>query len=680
MARWILKRLLQTLGELELRTSLLILEISHIQILRCLKFRRVKIEACERHVNKLHQSRYILGNGSSRERTVIVWQIHVYRCLLSGHVLLKVGRSISTEPCRGQCHRQVTEIKIIVAAIAGCTTLRYSSEYHLVILEVSMFYNDSGAVGESPHYSTELFVISGAHDFAGLGQLGDERLALYFIHISLDILGSHPFHGIGKLRLCRYDKLAVVRQHGKYHDIAVRHKLCHSHVKSLNRYLIGKHAHYLILVFYAGYRLVVNKIAHIAHHQRSGCSRIAVLVSVFKLWQVFAACTSVFRGCKTASLGAETLAVYGLKSRHKVIALRYTEQIKRILGLGEQITVIGRRDSKRSVRLWHHVIEARTEHALDHVHGIKLDKIVKITLQRVGTHIAAEHYLHYSTVLLLILADSKDRLLVVADGIILAFFRIFRHLDVREYLLYLSLNAVNIYITDHDYTLLIGTIPCLIIITKRLIWEIINHLQRAYRHTIRILTAGIHNRQKGLKYALLAHIAATPLFMNDCTLFVDLLRVKQQSVGPVMKYKQTRILNWLAGGRYLTYIIYCLVDRGIGVEVAAEFHAHGLKPRHNVVAREVIGAVEAHVFKEVSESALIVFFKNWPYFLCDVIVGLILWILIVTDVIRQAVVKTPYPHIGIDRNRGHLLRLSGRRRRCHQNEKQQHSIKILSHC
>ena len=33
----------------------------------------------------------------------------------------------------------------------------------------------------------------------------------------------------------------------------------------------------------AGYRLVVNKIAHIAHHQRSGCSRIAVLVSVFKL-------------------------------------------------------------------------------------------------------------------------------------------------------------------------------------------------------------------------------------------------------------------------------------------------------------------------------------------------------------------------------------------------------------
>ena len=49
-------------------------------------------------------------------------------------LLLKVGRSISTEPCRGQCHRQVTEIKIIVAAIAGCTTLRYSSEYHLVIL------------------------------------------------------------------------------------------------------------------------------------------------------------------------------------------------------------------------------------------------------------------------------------------------------------------------------------------------------------------------------------------------------------------------------------------------------------------------------------------------------------------------------------------------------------------
>ena len=66
--------------------------------------------------------------------------------------------------------------------------------------------------------------------------------------------------------------------------------------------------------------------------------------------------------------------------------------------------------------------------------------------------------------------------------------------------------------------------------------------KRAYEE-LDILTAGIHNRQKGLKYALLAHIAATPLFMNDCTLFVDLLRVKQQSVGPVMKYKQTRILN-----------------------------------------------------------------------------------------------------------------------------------------
>ena len=45
---------------------------------------------------------------------------------------------------------------------------------------------------------------------------------------------------------------------------------------------------------------------------------------------------------------------------------------------------------------------------------------------------------------------------------------------------------------------------------------------------------------------------------------------------------------------------------GGGVEVGSELHADGLEEGHEVVAREVLGAIEGHVFDKVGQSLLVV--------------------------------------------------------------------------
>ena len=126
--------------------------------------------------------------------------------------------------------------------------------------------------------------------------------------------------------------------------------------------------------------------------------------------------------------------------------------------------------------------------------------------------------------------------------------------------------------------------------------------------------------------------------MDDATLLVNLLGLQEQSVGPVVQNQQTRVDDALARRGYITYIIYRLVDRGIGVKIGAKLHTDGLTPFHDIVTLEVLGTVKAHVLQEVSQSALLVVFLNRAYTLCDVELGTLFGPCVMTDVIRESVV------------------------------------------
>ena len=128
--------------------------------------------------------------------------------------------------------------------------------------------------------------------------------------------------------------------------------------------------------------------------------------------------------------------------------------------------------------------------------------------------------------------------------------------------------------------------------------------------------------------------------MYHSALVVDVLVGKQEAVGPVVEYEEARVdgRRCRAYG-YIIYIIYGLVDACVGIEVVAKLHADALAVFYHAVAGEVLCAVEAHVLKEVSQTALVLFFKNRAHTLCDVEVCLTLWLGVVAYVVRQTIVQ-----------------------------------------
>ena len=68
---------------------------------------------------------------------------------------------------------------------------------------------------------------------------------------------------------------------------------------------------------------------------------------------------------------------------------------------------------------------------------------------------------------------------------------------------------------------------------------------------------------------------------------------------PVVEDEKTAVLNRGALYRHVRYVVYGFLNRGVGVEVAAELHADRFEPVDYALAGEVLGAVEAHVFQEV---------------------------------------------------------------------------------
>ena len=69
----------------------------------------------------------------------------------------------------------------------------------------------------------------------------------------------------------------------------------------------------------------------------------------------------------------------------------------------------------------------------------------------------------------------------------------------------------------------------------------------------------------------------------------------------------------------------------------------------------MLRAVETHVLEEVREAALRLIFEDGADFLGDIEIRLALRLFVVPDVIGQAVVEFANLHVGIHRDRRHLL-------------------------
>ena len=94
-------------------------------------------------------------------------------------------------------------------------------------------------------------------------------------------------------------------------------------------------------------------------------------------------------------------------------------------------------------------------------------------------------------------------------------------------------------------------------------------------------------------------------------------------------------------------VVHGLVQGGVGIKVGAELHADVLQVAEQSVVGEVLGSVEAHVLKEVCQSALVFLFEHRAYLLGNVEVGLSFGKGIVADVVGESVFEFAYTHVGV---------------------------------
>ena len=124
-----------------------------------------------------------------------------------------------------------------------------------------------------------------------------------------------------------------------------------------------------------------------------------------------------------------------------------------------------------------------------------------------------------------------------------------------------------------------------------------------------------------------------------------------------MQDQQRRVDDSLARGRHVLHVVARVIPARAGIEVGAEFHAHGLQILRELFAREVLGSVEGHVFQEVGEALLRIVLLDGSHIVEDVEIGLAFRLFVVADVVGHSVFQFPGADLRIGRDRlVHLCR------------------------
>ena len=135
-----------------------------------------------------------------------------------------------------------------------------------------------------------------------------------------------------------------------------------------------------------------------------------------------------------------------------------------------------------------------------------------------------------------------------------------------------------------------------------------------------------------------------PFFMDNLAFGINFLSFQRDETAPVMEYQETGIYQSFTLGRYVGEVINRLVKGGIGIDVGTEADTILLQILNQPFSREMLGAIESHVFQEVGQSALIFFLQDRTNPLHNVELGLPNRLFVRTNIIGQSVGQCAIPH------------------------------------
>ena len=318
-----------------------------------------------------------------------------------------------------------------------------------------------------------------------------------------------------------------------------------------------------------------------------------------------------------------------------------------ILGVGTHILAIksiGLQEG--AVGVLSELLETLIQHHAHHALHIVCSKVIDAVLGFLLYDVMLEVQLNNTELLFHILVDGNDRLVVVGDGE-------WHHLgcigsgrgNVLEQVLDFGLDIVHVDVTNNDQRLVVGAVPLIVVVAKHLIGEIIHYVHRTDDVALGILRAREQGLHLAAAHAVVGIATQAPLLVDHAALLVNLLIGEQQTVAPVLKDEHARVHYTLVGGWHIADDVNGLGVIGVGVVVALRLE---VVIDAMTFAVEVFTAVKGHVLQEVCQAILVILFLHGTHALGDVEVGTLFRVIVVTDVVRQAVVQLADAHGRVD--------------------------------
>ena len=239
---------------------------------------------------------------------------------------------------------------------------------------------------------------------------------------------------------------------------------------------------------------------------------------------------------------SSTAAFYhqGLQSFLCLTFLGQGIHLKGILRPRKDIAAIsGATLQERAVGLLLQLLQTVVEHTDGCILHEVDEQILDVTLDFIGNGVRLYIHLHNAILHLLILVNDNDGLGIVGHSLSHDGSRILWHLDGREEFLDFLLHLVHVEVTYYDDSLVVGTIPLLVVVAQHLRLEVVDNLHQTDGHAVTILRARIQLGQVALKHSHHGTGTQTPLLMNHTTLLLNLLGLQQQAISPVVQDEQT---------------------------------------------------------------------------------------------------------------------------------------------
>ena len=514
------------------------------------------------------------------------------------------------------------------------------------------FHDDLRTVGQRPFRRAEFGVLGRLLDGRTFqnGAFGNQRLLDHIVLVGGDFAGGHLVAD-GEQLLGGRRREPLLLGGGDDDDLIVRGDgLRGEGVDGIDVEHLDQHAVELPFGLGVGHRGVLAVIVQVGLHELAVAAVVAVGVGAFGLAHqvLLGAFELTLREAVAADplqLGAERLEAAG-----QLAVLRHRNEYRGVERRddADHVARAHAGAEERCVGLHGDLLQAGVLHGrhigFDHVVGLGDDRIGQL----LGKRRALDEELHLRALHFGVGEDAHDRFLVVGDhdGLFL------RSVgggcrNVGHQRLDLVLHGVHVDVAHDDDGLIVRTVPLGVEILQLLMPEALQSIEVADQVAVLVFRALAQRLQQLHRRTPRCAVARAELLHDHAAFGVDLLGFQGDEVRPVVQDQQRRVDDAFARGRYVRDVVDRLVPAGSGVEVGAEFHAHGFQILRELLAREVLGAVESHVFEEVGESLLGVVLLDGSHVVQDVEIGLSLRLFVVTDVVGHPILQLSGAELGV---------------------------------